>query len=167
MSQALKKPKEIKRVRRIFTKIFFSTENANFVSFIIPVRGSIDEFAVSIDGNVAVIQWDGISESAKIVRHVVDIEPGRRMNDAKADPHGRLVCGIMPYTDFSANLEHTGKANLYRYASDEEKVLIVDKIDLPNGLAWNAIEKKFYYVDSLAYDIKEYDYDGETGDVGM
>lgn len=130
------------------------------------MEGSSDEFAVSIDGTVAVIQWDGFSETAKIVRHVVDIEPGGRMNDAKADPHGRLFCGVMPQTDFSQKVDDTGKANLYRYAKDEKKVLVVDKIDLPNGLTWNVSEKKFYYVDSMSYDIKEYDYDGETGNVG-
>lgn len=131
------------------------------------MEGSVDEFAVSIDGNVAVIQWDGITETAKVVRHAVDIEPGHRMNDAKADPNGRLVCGIMPQKEMSEIFVHKADANLYRYAGDEEKVLIVDKVGLPNGLTWNVSENKFYYIDSLAYDVREYDYNGETGNVGM
>lgn len=131
------------------------------------MEGTTDEFAVSIDGSVAVIQWDGISKSAKNVRHVVDIERGNRMNDAKADPLGRLVCGIWPHKVTSEIFVHKADANLYRYAIDEEKVLIVDKIGVSNGLAWNASEKKFYYIDSLTYDVKEYDYDIDTGNVGM
>lgn len=131
------------------------------------MESSADEFAVSIDGNVAVIQWDGISETAKILRNVVDIERGNRMNDAKADPRGRLVCGIWPHKETHEIFVHKADANLYRYANDEEKVLIVDKVGVSNGLTWNANEKKFYYIDSLAYDVREYDYDIETGNVGM
>lgn len=135
------------------------------VSFIIPVDGNRNEFAISIDGNVEVIKWDGTSATAKVVRRGVDIEPGRRMNDAKADPKGRLFCGIMPPKTGADVFVHTADANLYRYASGEDKTVVADRLGLPNGLTWNAQNSKFYYVDSLAFDIKEYDYDGKTGDI--
>lgn len=145
---------------------FHTIENAVApVSFIIPVDGNHNEFAISIDGNVEVITWDGTSATAKVVRRGVDIEPGRRMNDAKADPQGRLFCGIMPVKTGEDVFVHTADANLYRYASGEDKIVVADKLGLPNGLTWNARKSKFYYVDSLAFDIKEYDYDGKTGDI--
>lgn len=134
------------------------------VSFIIPLNG-LDEFAISIDGNVEVIRWDGTSKTVKVVRRAVDIEPGRRMNDAKADPLGRLFCGVMPIKTGADVFVHTADANLYRYTSGEEKVVVADKLGLPNGLTWNASKSKFYYVDSLAFDIKEYDYNIKTGDI--
>lgn len=140
------------------------------------MHGTPDQFVVSINGTVSVFMWNGISESASLDRLAIDIEYGNRMTDAKADPHGRLVCGAMPPTDFSGKLVHTAKANLYRFYQDEPQdeeqyvvhaaVKIVDKIGLPNGLSWNAREKKFYFIDSLAFDVKEYDYDGATGNVG-
>lgn len=135
------------------------------VSFIIPVEGNLNEFAISINGNVEVITWDGTSVTAKVVRRSVEIEPGRRMNDAKADPQGRLFCGIMPLKTGAEVFVHTADANLYRYTCGEDKILVADKLGLPNGLTWNAKKSKFYYVDSLAFDIKEYDYDAKTGDI--
>lgn len=142
---------------------------ANYVAFIIPLEGRADQFAISIYGSVMVIKWDGISVSAGGDRHVYDIEIGNRMCDAKADPHCRIVCGVMPPTDFLGKLEHKAEGNLYRYIDGdcEAPVLIVDKIGLPNGFTWNEGEKKFYFIDSLAFDVREYDYDGETGNVGM
>ena len=56
---------------------------------------------------------------------------------------------------------------MYRYSLESNAVIQDEGIGLPNGLAFNEKLKKFYFIDSLAFDVKEYDYDVESGDVSM
>lgn len=41
----------------------------------------------------------------------------------------------------------------------------VQQIGISNGLAWNLALKKFYYIDSFAFSVDEFDYDLVTGDI--
>lgn len=116
-------------------------------------------------GNICVIQWDGISERAHLLRTAIDIETNQRLNDAKADPRGRLFCGIFPAKAIIDIFFNTMQGTLYRYARDEKKIALEKNLCLPNGLTWNEKTQKFYCIDTLAYDVKEYDYDIQTGDI--
>lgn len=50
------------------------------------------------------------------------------------------------------------------YAFDgKQMVSVKGNIGISNGLTWNQKTKKFYYVDSCDIDVKEYDYNLETG----
>lgn len=103
---------------------------------------------------------------AQVIGKVADIEPGKRMNDAKADPLGRLFCGVMPVKEGAAVFVHTADARLYRHEKGQTNgQLVIDELGIPNGLTWDSKKKKFYYVDSLAFDIREYDYEEKTGNI--
>lgn len=145
--------------------LFPLPEGESGPSFILPVEGTKDQFAVGIGRRVAVIQWDGISSSAKVLRTVIEVEKDdalNRFNDAKADPKGRLVGGTMKVeNDFYASTD----ANLYRLTKGEKVQVLKTNISLSNGLTWNEQQKKFYYIDSCQHDVKEFDYDPETGDI--
>lgn len=159
--------KSINTYRRLGNNFNQFIENISApITFIIPVVGSRDQFAISTNGTVVTIKWNGLSETATVVRQVVAIESGRRMNDAKADPFGRLYCGIMTMKeDLFVN---TADANVWRYdGRTADKRTALTGLGLPNGLTWNLKRKKFYFVDSLAFDVKEYDYDADSGEVGM
>lgn len=132
-------------------------------SFIIPVEGRENEFSVGIEGSVGIIRWDGIADKATIERIVYDIAPGKRMNDGKADPSGRLICGIMPIKRASDIFINRQDGSLYCCTQNEPVIQIEDGIGIPNGLTWNVHTNKFYYIDTLAYDVKEYDYNPATG----
>lgn len=139
------------------------------VSFIIPVAGTSDEFAVGIVHRVGVIRWDGKSSKAKLIRIASEIEQcpeyqNNRLNDGKGDPYGRLFAGTMRKEECD-NLEIPTYGNLFRFAAGQPAVTLNDPecIRISNGLAWNKKINKFYYIDSCAYDIKEFDYDPYTG----
>ncbi|XP_004520700.1 regucalcin-like [Ceratitis capitata] len=139
-------------------------EGENCTSFIIPVEGENGNFAVGCDRNVAIVAWDGVSTSAKVVRNAYEVQTKfelNRLNDGKADPRGRLITGTIykhPKDMFS-----TRNCELYSFEKGKPVALIKSDVGLSNGMTWNEKAGKFYFVDSLDYDVKEYDYDLETG----
>lgn len=58
--------------------------------------------------------------------------------------------------------------SFYKYNSGE-KIMdrLIGDVGVSNGLAWNLERKKFYFIDSTSIDIKEFDYDPETGAIRM
>lgn len=141
------------------------------VTFIVPVAETSDEFAVGLVHTVGIIRWDGKSPKAKLIRIALEVEncekyQSNRFNDGKADPHGRLFAGTQR-NETCDNLENPTYGNLFRFAADEPAATLnkPDSIRVSNGLAWNEKIKKFYLIDSCAYNIREYDYDPCTGDI--
>lgn len=53
----------------------------------------------------------------------------------------------------------------YRYIKGEGVKDLLHNIHVSNGLAWNEKDKKFYFIDSVKYDVKEFDYDMKTGEI--
>jgi len=145
-------------------------ENETFVGFITPIELQPNRFAVGLMRRVAVLEWDGRSENCKVLNTLfeVDKETGleeNRINDAKADPQGRFFGGSMTAhlpSDIFA-MKRTG--NLYRWQRGGSPTKLRDNIGISNGLAWNTHTKKFYYIDSVDLEIKEYDYDAKTGEI--
>jgi len=139
------------------------------VSFIIPVAGTKNEFAIGIGRRVGVVQWDGKSPKAKLVRIALEVENGpefktNRFNDAKADPTGRFYGGTMRLEE-CGDLFESPYGSFYKYAKNEQVVKLREKVYVSNGLAWNTTTNKFYYIDTCQLDVKEFDYDPKTGDL--
>lgn len=68
------------------------------ISFIIPVEGTKDQFLIGAEKKLIVVRWDGVSNEAKVVKIVGEVEldmPENRFNDAKCDPFGRFHGGTM------------------------------------------------------------------------
>lgn len=143
------------------------------VTFIIPVAGTKDQFVVGLSRAVGVIRWDGKSRKAILLRIVLPIEhcsncQNNIFNDAKADPGCRLFAGTKRSEACADRITPT-YGNLYRVGGGEP-TLILNKpksVRISNGLAWSTKLNKFYYIDSCAYNIKEYDWDPCTGDICM
>lgn len=55
----------------------------------------------------------------------------------------------------------------YRFTKDEQFVPLKSSVGISNGLAWNEKTNKFYYIDSVDLDVKEFDYDPVTGNLSM
>lgn len=141
------------------------------VSFVIPVKGTKDEFAVGIGHRVGVVRWDGKSKEANLIRIVLDVENCKpywknRFNAAQADPLGRLFAGTMRKEECD-HPEIPTYGNLFRIADDESAVTLnkPEQIRMVNGLAWDEEKNKYYGIDSCANDIKVFDYDPHTGNI--
>ncbi|XP_039754985.1 regucalcin-like isoform X1 [Pararge aegeria] len=132
--------------------------------FIIPLGGAAGRFVVGLKLAVVVVAWDG-EGAARVERTVARLDahcPQNRINDAKADPRGRLFVGTMGY-EYEPGKFHLKKGSLYRIDSDGSAHRVVRDVDISNGLCWDESERAFYYADSFEYAIRRYDYDVDTG----
>lgn len=81
-----------------------------------------------------------------------------RFNDGKCDAAGRFIAGTM-------SLENESEAgHLFSLEKDEARVLL-DRVNLSNGLAWSADGKTLYYIDTPTRRVDAMDYDIATGGV--
>ena len=92
-----------------------------------------------------------------VVKHFLPDE--ERMNDAKADARGRWWAGSNAI-DFTA-----GKGQLHRVEADRSFTTILTGLTLPNGLGWSPDNKKFYFVDTFAMKLWDFDFDLESGQI--
>jgi len=138
-------------------------EKETIASFVIPIENAANQFVVGIENRVAIVQWDGKSSKATVLCNLCEVETKEnRFNDGKCDPTGRLYSGTMHSTDFFK--KRTG--SLY-FCGDKKQSpkLLKEGVAIANGLTWDLKKKKFYYIDSLDYEVKAYDYDDKTGDI--
>lgn len=59
------------------------------------------------------------------------------------------------------------QGSLYTLFSDLSVVKHFDQVDISNGLDWSLDHKTFFYIDSLSYSVDAFDYDLQTGKIGM
>ncbi|XP_055844536.1 regucalcin-like [Episyrphus balteatus] len=141
-------------------------ENVTSAAFVIPIEGCPDKFAVGILRQVAIVKWNGISETCKVVGNIVNVEQSdskydnNRFNDAKCDPRGRLFAGTQHRTEFELRTGH-----VFEIVKPNATETVLSNIGIANGMAWNEKVAEFYQIDSLDLNIKKYDYDINTGDI--
>uniref|UniRef100_A0A182F1R5 Regucalcin n=1 Tax=Anopheles albimanus TaxID=7167 RepID=A0A182F1R5_ANOAL len=144
-------------------KVYAATiDGVDEASFIIPVKGQRECFVVGDFNRVVVIRWDGVSGKSVVVREVVATDPQldhNRLNDGKVDPWGRLYFGTL-LKEERGNPFEKATGVLYRYCARTKQLVEQDRdIYISNGLAWNRQTNKFYFADSGANEIKQYDID--------
>lgn len=136
-------------------------KDEKLAAFIIPVEGTSDHFAVAAGNRVVVVQWDGISDTANVVKTLFQIKNEEvHFNDGKCDPCGRLFTGTM-INEGDAFENRQGEFYIYEKGGRAE--ILKSNIGISNGLAWNEKANKFYYIDTADYEVKEYNYDLKTG----
>ncbi len=94
------------------------------------------------------------------VRMITDPEvhlPGNRFNDGKCDPAGRLWAGTMAYTDQDT------QGSLYCLDTDLGVRRVLSGLGISNGIAWSLDGKTMYFIDSLEYAVKAFDYEKASG----
>lgn len=150
-----------------------SVDEYPIITFITPLEGTLDQFAVGSNKSVEIVHWDGKSPKAKWIRTVFVAEnctkyETNNMNDAKADQHGRLFVNSRR-TDLCFNLDTIQTyANLFRICANEPAVTLIKPKTLrfPDGMAWDEKRSIFYFIDTCAFNIMAYDYCPYTGDIG-
>ncbi|CAG9864385.1 unnamed protein product [Phyllotreta striolata] len=137
------------------------------VSIIIPVKGKTDQFLVSLERQLVLVTWDGLSERPSKMEKLLEIEPDKPknvFNDGKCDPSGRLWIGTMGGPPVViADIEHE-KGTLYSLERGRAKMVPhVPRIGIANGLAFDSAAKRFYYIDSRSGTVDAYDFDLQEG----
>lgn len=128
-------------------------------SSIIPVKGFRNQFAVGLEAAVKVVQWDGRSPNANVIRNVFSVNGSNNMNYAAVGPNGRLYAGT-----FGAELcSSVANSSLYSFSRKAGVQTVFTGMKMNLGFAWYAKKQKFYYLDSCQFRITEFDWDPKTG----
>lgn len=88
------------------------------MSFIIPVEGQKDQFVISRGKQIALISWDGESDSISIIKTLYEVDeqyPGNVFNDGKCDPSGRLWAGEHKISEISETIIEITFSNKHNY----------------------------------------------------
>lgn len=137
------------------------------IGFISPIDGTTDEFVIGANRRVLLIKWDGKSGQANILKVLATVDAsheGNRINDGKVDPSGALFFGSMgDMTKF--DLEKTRVGSFYRFTNETGATNLKGDVGISNGLTWDVKRKKFYYIDSVTRDVKQFDYDPATSEI--
>lgn len=74
-----------------------------------------------------------------------------------------VILGSMQCEDKETGKFFEKKGHFYSYEKGGKITKYFSDVSISNGLAWNEEGKKFYYIDSLAGTLDEFDYDIKTG----
>ncbi|KIA94413.1 hypothetical protein OA93_19935 [Flavobacterium sp. KMS] len=111
---------------------------------------------VGLESSIAIFDFDS-EELNELIKLESDI-PTNRSNDGKCDAAGRLWIGTM-------NKQAKGAAGaLYFYDGKHLKKKIANR-KVSNGICWSKDNKIMYYIDTLDYNIKSYDFDVINGTI--
>ncbi len=86
--------------------------------------------------------------------------PDNSFNDGKCDPSGRFWAGTVNMKDA---YKFTG--SLYCLHANGKTERIFNSVGCSNGITWSPDYKTMYYIDTLAFDIKAFDYCLDTGKI--
>lgn len=138
------------------------------VSFIIPVKGCKDQFAIGTSNRIVkIIRWDGRSNTAIVLRNVFAVEQdpsysNNRWHISKIGPKGRFFYGGM-FKETLCSQSSNPNASFYRYSKRGGLERVMGQLQISNGFDWNVKAKKFYHIDGCKFGIREYDWQPKTG----
>lgn len=115
------------------------------------------------------INWDGQNTMSHVDKVLGEINNNNvRLNHGKCDKNGRLFVGTMLNEDNNnGNAFNMSKKNggLYNFNNQQGLKELKNKVGLSNGIAWNNNQNKMFYVDSYDLNVKQFDYDQNTGNI--
>ncbi len=113
-----------------------------------------------------VILWEPATDAHRKSLFCLEGWPKVRLNDARVDPRGSLWIGSMRNNvnaDGSGGKVAGKDGALFRLDPDASVKVWRRDIGIANTLAWSPDQRRFYFGDTLANMIWQYDYDVATG----
>ena len=89
---------------------------------------------------------------------LLETDPVLMLNDAKVDSRGRLWTG-------SRDGGRSNRGHLFRIDGDGRSTVMLEGVTVSNGLGWSPDDRFFYYIDSLTYAVRVFDFDVEVGEI--
>ena len=86
-------------------------------------------------------------------------KPNNRFNDGKCDPAGRFWAGTMALEN------QTDEGALYCMETDFSVSKKFGDVGISNGITWSLDHKTMYYIDSIAHNVRAYEYDIDAGTI--
>lgn len=123
------------------------------------VQDEQDNIVLGVQGGLAALNLNTGS-----LNWLIDIEkeyPNRRCNDGKCDAEGRLWVGTM---DKDCK---EGEGSFYCVDADLSLHKKLDRLTIPNGLAWSLDNQRLYHTDSPSHEIKSYFFEPSTGNISL
>jgi sugar lactone lactonase YvrE len=114
----------------------------------------------------SVILWEPASDTRHAPLFCLDGWPRARLNDARVDPRGGLWIGSMRNNvnpDGSPGEAGGKDGMLFRLHPNGERSVWRRNIGISNTLGWSPDRKRFYFADTLANVVWQYNYDPATG----
>lgn len=114
-----------------------SIDNVPSLLFILPLKGTKNQFIVGIERSAVIVKWDGRSAKAIVLRKLFEVDQHSStnyFNDVKTDPFGRFYGGTKCVESCETN--DRPSSGFYRY--DKEKGLrkLFGHVFISNGLTW-------------------------------
>ncbi|KAJ3643551.1 hypothetical protein Zmor_026253 [Zophobas morio] len=137
------------------------------VAPVIPSSRDPNLLIVGLDRSVAAVEWDGVSDPSetRILAALAPDFPTSRVNDGKADKQGRLWIGTMGYEGPDGLTPDEGILYQVTCNNLDSPLIEIAPINISNGLAWNAANDKFFYIDTPSGQVVQYSYNDETGEI--
>ena len=120
----------------------------------------IGGFTIESDGALLLFTHGAVERlvpGASDAETVLTVDAAGRFNDVIADPEGRVFAGAMPTAD--------ALGDLYRIDTDGSARVVVEGLDIPNGMDFSGDWTAFYLAESEARRIDAFDYDYGTGEI--
>jgi sugar lactone lactonase YvrE len=124
-----------------------------------PIEGTASAWIAAAGTGVCILTEAGACAWIGHVEHDAPASP-IRVNDAVADPSGRLWFGTMAYDATE------GAGALYRVERDGTITQVLDGITIPNGPAFSDDGATMYLADSARGLVHRYDVDPVSGELG-
>ena len=148
--------------------VFYSYNPKNKQNKSIELGQKVGTVVPTENGTVLVALQDGIyeldtrTEQKKLLCQRPEPNfPDNRFNDGKCDAKGRFWVGTI-------SMKNTAEvAALYIFDNQGVITQKVDDVTVSNGIVWSLDNRKMYYIDTPTKEVKEYDYDNETGTISF
>lgn len=121
------------------------------------LEGKDGKLILGLDRKLA--RYDLETEELEWLCEVETELPLHRFNDGKVDPAGRIWIGTLS-TQFTE-----GAGSLYRIGQDLKPITQLPNLTISNGMAWAADQTSFYFIDTPTRQIREFDFDLESGGI--
>jgi sugar lactone lactonase YvrE len=139
----------------------YAPDTGEHASWPIPVR-SLGCVALRANGGLilgtdaGVLAFDPQSGATLLVQPETD-KPAHRLNDGRCDRHGRLWVGSMNERAF------VPEGTLFRVDPDLSVHPMLDRIKVPNAIAFSPDDRTLYFADTRAHTIWRFDFDLAEG----